>query len=292
MRHLLQRTVGRAVAVSGAALHTGAHTTVVLRPAQEHAGVFFVRTDLPGDPSVPATIQHTGRARLATTLQRGAASVGTVEHLLATLAARGVSNARVDVNGPELPILDGSAAHWLRLVDSAGIVTQTAPRRVLRLRQAVTVRDGPRWVRGVPGPNLRLDVSLDFPDRVIGRQRYIFVPGGGRFRRELAWARTFAFLDEVEMMRAHGLGLGGGMDNAHVFTPTGPLDPASLREPDEPARHKALDLLGDLALLGAPLLAHVTAMRPGHALTAAFVRAVQDAVCDDASTVPAKGSSS
>ena len=273
-----QHTVASASAVSGVALHSGLHVTATLRPAPIDHGVVFVRTDLPGRPRLPARVSEVGKARLATRLERDGAHVVTVEHLLAALASEGISNVEVEVDGPELPVLDGSSVPWLRVLDHAGRRRQSAPVRVLRLRHPVEVRDGERWMRATPGRGLLLDVTLDFADTQIGVQRVVWRHGWGTFRSELAWARTFAFLRDVTQMRAHRLALGGGLDNALVFSEFGPLDPNALRTPDEPARHKALDLLGDLSLLGHPLHARVTALRPGHALTASLMRALLHAV--------------
>ena len=276
-----QYTLARPVAVSGAALHSGVGTRVQLHPAGPDSGVVFRRIDLPGAPTIAAGVQQVGRARLATRLESGDASVVTVEHLLAALSASGIHHVEVHVEGPELPILDGSSVPWLRLLRQAGRRALDAPQPIWRLRHAVSVRDGERWMRAAPARGLLLDVTLDFAQTAIGVQRVIWRHAMGRFRADLAWARTFAFLRDVNYMRSCGLALGGGLDNALVFTEAGVLDPAALRTPDEPARHKALDLLGDLSLLGAPLEARVTAVRPGHALTARLMRAIVDALIWD-----------
>jgi len=273
-----QLTLARAVEVNGVALHSGVRTRVVLAPAPPGHGIVFVRTDLPGMPRIPARVQDVGKARLATRLQVGDASVVTVEHLLAALSSLGIYHVEVRVHGPELPILDGSSLPWLRILDSAGSQDLGVPQPVLRLTGPVGVQDGRRWMRAIPATGLLLDVTLDFVETSIGVQRVVWRHAVGRFRSELAWARTFAFLRDVNLMRSSNLALGGGLDNALVFTESGLLDPQALRTPDEPARHKALDLLGDLALLGAPLQARVTAVRPGHALTAALMRALMDSV--------------
>jgi len=273
-----QLTLARPIVVEGAALHSGVRTRVELVPAPAHHGIVFRRTDLPGHPCIPARVRRVGKARLATRLEHDGASVVTVEHLLAALSAEGIHHLEVCVHGPELPILDGSSMPWLRLIQQAGRHDLGVPQPFLRLREPVTVRDGRRWMRAIPAVGLLLDVTLDFAETAIGVQRVVWRHSVGRFRAELAWARTFAFLRDVNLMRSRKLALGGGLDNALVFTDTGLLNPASLQSPDEPARHKALDLLGDLALLGAPLHARVTAVRPGHALTAALMRALIDSV--------------
>jgi len=273
-----QHTLARPTAVSGVALHSGIHVTATLVPAPADHGVVFVRTDLPGRPRLPALVAEVGKARLATRLERDGAHIVTVEHLLAALASEGIGNVEVQVDGPELPVLDGSSVPWLRVLDHAGRRCLGVPQLALKLKRPVEVRDGDRWMRATPARGLLLDVTLDFANTQIGVQRVVWRQGWGRFRAELAWARTFAFLRDVTHMRSHQLALGGGLDNAMVFADTGPLDPGALRTADEPARHKALDLLGDLSLLGAPLHARVTALRPGHALTAALMRALQSAI--------------
>ena len=273
-----QLTIDRPVRVDGVALHSGVNTRVVLQPAPADHGIVFRRTDLPGAPRIPARVQKVGKARLATRLQVDGAAVVTVEHLLAALSSLGIHHVEIQVHGPELPILDGSSLPWLRLLDSAGRRDLGVPQPVLRLSRPVSVRDGRRWMRAAPATGLLLDVTLDFAETAIGSQRVVWRHAMGRFRSELAWARTFAFLRDVNLMRSRSLALGGGLDNALVFTGTGVLDPAAQVTPDEPARHKALDLLGDLTLLGAPLHARVTAVRPGHALTAALMRDLVDAI--------------
>ena len=283
-----QYTLDRPVEVSGAALHSGVGTRVQLHPAGPDSGVVFRRTDLPGAPTIVAGVEQVGRARLATRLEAAGASVVTVEHLLAALSASGIHHVEVHVEGPELPILDGSSVPWLRMLRHAGRRDLGVPQPVWRLRHAVGVRDGERWMRAAPARGLLLDVTLDFAQTAIGIQRVIWRHAMGRFRSDLAWARTFAFLRDVNHMRSCNLALGGGLDNALVFTEHGVLDPSALRTPDEPARHKALDLLGDLSLLGAPIEARVTAVRPGHALTARLMRALVDAlIWDDPRQTPA-----
>ena len=271
----VQRTIARPVVARGPALHHGRPVEVWLRPAPPGHGRVFVRADLPGAPALPAWAPLAADGRLATRLGAGPAGVLTVEHLLAAAVGEGVDNLRVDVHGPELPLLDGAADQWARLLEQAGPVEQAQPREPLVLDRVVRVEDGPRWAQAEPCPRLELRVSIDFPQPAVGAQAVQLALGPGVFRRELAWARTFGFLDELAQLRAARLGLGGDLDSVVVFGPAGPLEP--LRAPDEPVRHKALDLLGDLALLGRPLCARVRAHRPGHALTRALVLALIDA---------------
>ncbi len=292
----LQYTLDRPVCVVGAALHSGVTTRVELHPAPADHGIVFRRTDLPGAPTIQAGVQQVGHARLATRLESGPASVVTVEHLLAALTAMGIHHIEIRVEGPELPILDGSSVPWLRVLQQARRRCLGVPQPVWRLRQPVTVHDGPRWMRAFPARGLLLDVTLDFAQTSIGVQRVIWRHAVGRFQSDLAWARTFAFLRDVNYMRSRNLALGGGLDNALVFTDQGLLDPTALRTLDEPARHKALDLLGDLSLLGAPVEARVVAVRPGHALTARLMRALVDVLewvdprTESTSAVPPSGS--
>lgn len=266
-----QHTLGRSVQVSGVALHSGLQTSVTLRPAPVGSGVRFRRVDLDGSPVIPGLVDCVHSSVMSTTLAVDGVRVGTVEHLMAALSAEGVDNVMVDVEGPELPVLDGSAALWVRALDSAGLTCQATPRRLLRVDHPVEVRDGPRFARFAPGPRLELDARISFDQPGIGDQQLRLVMAPGVFRRHLAWARTFGFIEQAHALRANGLGRGGGLDNVVLFGPKGPLDPAGLRAPDEPVRHKMLDVLGDLALAGAGLIGRITVVRPGHSLTRALV---------------------
>ncbi|MBK7755290.1 MAG: UDP-3-O-[3-hydroxymyristoyl] N-acetylglucosamine deacetylase [Deltaproteobacteria bacterium] len=271
-----QQTLNAPVVAEGVGLHTGVWCKARALPAPAHHGVRFVRVDLPGAPELPAAVSHVRSTVLATTLGEGEASVSTVEHLLATLYALGVDNARIEVEGPELPVLDGSAGVWTERVLAAGVVPQDAEVAVLRLTRPLSLSDGDRQVILRPCEDgLRLQVTVNFDHPTIGEQRVQLAVSPESFLAELAWARTFGFLEEVERIRAAGLARGGSLENAVVFCrERGVLNPEGLRAADEPVRHKALDLLGDLSLLGARLYAEVEVRRPGHGMTLQAVRAL------------------
>ncbi|MBE3599427.1 MAG: UDP-3-O-[3-hydroxymyristoyl] N-acetylglucosamine deacetylase [Limnochordaceae bacterium] len=271
----MQTTLARSVTVEGTGLHTGRPARVKLAPMPPGSGLRLVRTDV----SPPAEIEVSVRSRApvprCTALASPAARVMTVEHLLSALAGLGIDNVRIEVDGPEIPALDGSAARWVELVDRAGVVEQDAPSRSRRLPEVVWVGDGERFILAAPGEGLRVSFlfTADRPGLQDAFVEFDVTPEV--FRREIAPARTVAFLDEVEQLRRHGLGLGGTPDNVVLVGPQGPVTP--LRFADEIARHKVLDLIGDLALAG-PLQARVVAIRAGHELTARLVSRIWQAL--------------
>jgi len=242
-----QRTLEQPVTTRGVGLHTGAQVTLTLRPAAADHGVVFHRVDLPGSPGISATARHVVDTALATNLGNGEARVGTVEHLLAALSGLGVDNVRVEVDGPEVPILDGSSGPFLYLVRSAGIRILEAPKSFVVIRRPVVLRDGDREVSLSPCDRLRIDCAIDF-------------------HHPLARARTFGFLKDVERMKSAGLARGGSLENAIVVDEFSILNPEGLRYPDEFVRHKMLDALGDLALFGHPVIGHLRVTKSGHAL--------------------------
>jgi len=266
----MQRTLATEIRAEGVGLHSGASATVVLSPAGPDHGIRFVRLDHAGASDVPARLERVASSRLATTLGEGVEAVATVEHLLAALVAEGVDNVRIGVSGPEVPILDGSAGPWLEHIRQAGTRAQDRPARRVRVLRAVEVRSGERRMRLSPADTLQIEATIDFDHPRIGVQSMTI---DLRDFDEVAWARTFGFLDEVEELRARGFARGGDLDNAVVFTPDGEtLNP--LRVENEPVRHKLLDIVGDLALLGARLEGRVEALRPGHGMTLALLRAL------------------
>lgn len=263
---MTQRTIAEKATCAGIGLHSGAVAHVALYPARPGSGIVFVRTDLPGAPEIPARRSALASTRLATTLGRGEATVGTVEHLLAAVAALGIDNLRVEVDGPEVPVMDGSAAPFVALLREAGSFDQRVARRVIRVRRPLAVRDGDRAIRIAPASRLSVAYAVDFPHPAIGKQSIDLTIDGSSFERELARARTFGFLHEVEALWRSGLARGGNLDNTVVLDERRVVNAGGLRFPDEFVRHKALDLVGDLALLGMPLLARVEVERGGHAL--------------------------
>lgn len=264
-----QRTLKTTVCWDGIGVHTGQPARLELRPALADHGLRVVRADLSDTSPVPVHVRTVVDSRLATVIGGEGWRLMTVEHLLAALMAADIDNVEIAVFGPEVPVLDGSAAPFVRGLEETGFIAQDRPRRVLTLLRPVAVEDGPRRGRLLPAKRLELAASIDFPHPAIGAQS--LAVAASDFGAEIAWARTFGFLHEVEAMRAAGLGLGGSLENAVVFGPEGALNPGGLRAPDEPVRHKILDMMGDLALVGAPLRARYEAERPGHALSAKLI---------------------
>jgi UDP-3-O-[3-hydroxymyristoyl] N-acetylglucosamine deacetylase len=273
---LRQRTLKDPIRPTGVGLHTGARVELTLRPAPDDTGVVFHRTDLASPATIPARAVNVGDTRLSSTLALDGASISTVEHLMSALAGLGIDNLHVDVAGPELPIMDGSAGPFVFLLQSAGVVEQKAPKRYLRVRAPVEVRDGDKWARFEPHAGFRLDFTIDFPHPVFGTEsRHIVVDFAEHsYVKEVARARTFAFMQDVEAMRSAGLALGGSLQNAIVLDETRVLNAEGLRYDNEFVKHKVLDAIGDLYLLGYPLIGQYTAFKPGHALNNAVSRAL------------------
>lgn len=267
-----QRTLQLKTSVEGVGLHTGARVRLTLNPAPVDTGIVFVRTDLPCPVEIPARAELVVDTTLCTTLGRGDARVGTVEHLLAALYALGVDNARVEVDGPEIPILDGSAEPFVQMVEAAGIREQKSPRKVAVVRRAVTLVDGERELRLTPAHALTISATIDFSHPLITNQRYGVELTGRVFAREIARARTFGFVREIDTLRSLGLARGGSLENAIVIDEFHVLNPEGLRFPDEFVRHKILDVVGDLALLGMPVVGQIAAVKSGHALNQRLVR--------------------
>jgi UDP-3-O-[3-hydroxymyristoyl] N-acetylglucosamine deacetylase len=258
---------------SGIGLHSGAAVAVRVFGASPGTGTVFVRADLPGRPAIPVRWDRTGSLALCTTLRgAGEAEVGTVEHLLAAMSAVGLWDAIVEVDGPEVPILDGSAWPFLAGLQRAGRMAWRCGQRRVRIIRPVEVTDGGKSARFEPHDGFAVSVEIDFPHAAIGRSSFSAEICAGSFGRLLARARTFALLSDVERLRAGGLARGGSLANAVVVGAEGVLNPEGLRFADEFVRHKALDVVGDLALIGAPLLGRYTGSKPGHALTNALLR--------------------
>ncbi|MEE2679401.1 MAG: UDP-3-O-acyl-N-acetylglucosamine deacetylase [Myxococcota bacterium] len=271
----MQQTIAEKVSCTGVGLHSGAPVELTLLPARADSGVVIVRREGSASTEIPATIGAVVRSRRATTLGHGQQAVGTVEHLLAALYGLGVDNVRIVVDGPEFPVMDGSAASFVYLLRSAGLFTQPAARRVVRVTRPIEVREGDRWIRAEPSADFRVSYGIDFDHPAIGRQR-LELQGRdpARFEREIASARTFGFLADVEALWAAGLAKGGSPQNTVLLDADTVVNGDGLRWPDEFVRHKVLDLYGDLALLGMPLAAHVRVERGGHALHLALVSAI------------------
>jgi UDP-3-O-[3-hydroxymyristoyl] N-acetylglucosamine deacetylase len=251
---------------------------ITLRPAQPDTGIVFSRVDLPEPVDIPISALAVTDTRLASTISTGGVKVSTVEHLMSACAGLGVDNLYVDISAEEVPILDGSAASFVFLLQSAGLELQNAPRRFIRLRKAVEVREGQgasqKWARLEPfhGYKLSFEIDFDHPAVDASGQRVVFDMSHDSYSKDIARARTFGFTKDVEMMRANGLALGGGLDNAIVMDDYKVLNAEGLRYDDEFVKHKILDAMGDLYLVGKPLLASYSAFRSGHALNNLLLR--------------------
>jgi UDP-3-O-[3-hydroxymyristoyl] N-acetylglucosamine deacetylase len=272
---LRQRTLKSLVSASGVGLHTGKKVRITLRPAPVDTGVVFRRVDLASPVDIPARAELVGEARLASTLIKGDVKVQTVEHLMSAFGGLGVDNAYVDLDAPELPIMDGSASPFVLLIQQAGIEEQNAPKKFLRVTRRVEVKDGDKWARLDPYEGYRLSFSIEFRHPVIERTTQAVTVDFAEtsYLKEIARARTFGFMHEVEDLRDSGLALGGGLDNAVVLDEYRVLNTEGLRFADEFIRHKLLDAIGDLYLLGKPLLGAFTAHKSGHALNNRLLRA-------------------
>ena len=271
-----QHTLKAPISCVGVGLHSGRKVSMTIRPAAEDHGIVFHRTDL--GMSVPARFDHVADTRLCTLLAdpaNPAVQIGTVEHLMAALAGLGIDNALVEVNAPELPILDGSAQSLVFLLDCAGRQTQSAARQAIQILRPVRVTEGDGFAELRPAMGgFELTVAIDFTAAAIGRQAYSCQLTPDSFREEIASARTFTLLSEIDALRRAGLAQGGSLDNAIVVDGTRVLNPGGLRSPDEFVRHKLLDVIGDLALAGAPIQGRFVGYRMGHALNNKLLRAV------------------
>ena len=271
---LVQRTLKRMVNMKGTGLHSGQPVTVQLVPAPAGNGIVFQRTDLEGQPVIPAAYDRVVDTRLCTTLGMGEVRVATIEHLMSALYGVGVDNVQVRVDGPEIPILDGSSQPWIQAILEAGTRRQQRCRRLMVVRRAVTVRDGDAWARFEPSSRFRISARVDYDHPLISRHLFTFDFSELDFVQKIASARTFAFKREVEALRSMGLALGGSLDNAIVVDDFSILNPDGLRFVDEFVRHKVLDAIGDVALAGEKLVGHLVLHRSGHALNNQLLHAV------------------
>ena len=268
----LQRTLRRSVSCSGIGLHSGKKVKLRLKPARVDYGIRFKRLDLDG-LEVSATAERVAGINYATGLAQDAASVGTVEHLLAALVGLGVDNVSVELNQAEVPIMDGSAASFVYLVHEAGIQAQSVPRRFLKVLRPIALTRGDKRIAVYPSDRFKVTYSISFDHPLLRHQSRTQPVTEDSFIEDIAPARTFGFLNEVEQLRKKGLALGGSLDNAIVLGETGVLNNV-LRFEDEFVRHKILDVIGDLALIGHPIIGHVVAHRGGHALHASFAQKI------------------
>ena len=271
-----QHTLRTPALFAGVGVHTGAYTRVAVRPAPADYGVVFVRTDVIGqDNRIAATADAVCKTQLGTVIRNDAGvTVSTIEHLMAALVMLGVDNATVELDGPEMPIMDGSAEPFVGLLDRAGLREQPAPRRFIEILEPVEVTDGDKRAALKPAAGFEVAFEIRFPTAVIGRQSIEFALDERTFRLEIADCRTFGFLHEVEALRAQGLARGGSLENAIVIEGDRVLNPEGVRRPDEFVRHKALDAIGDLYVLGAPVIGRFEGELAGHGLNNQLVRAL------------------
>ena len=267
-----QQTIRRSTSCAGIGLHSGRKVTLSLKPAPANFGVRFRRSDL-GDFEVPATVEHLGGINYATGLTRDAVRIDTVEHLMAALASLGIDNAIVELNSPEVPIMDGSAAPFIYLIQEAGVKALPATRRFMKILRPIALSHGDKRIALYPSDHFKVTYSIAYDHPLLRQQSRTMRVTESVFVDDIAPARTFTFLKEVEQLRQHGLALGGSLENAVVIGETGVLNSA-LRFADEFVRHKILDAIGDLALLGHPMIGHLVAHRGGHALHTAFAAQV------------------
>jgi UDP-3-O-[3-hydroxymyristoyl] N-acetylglucosamine deacetylase len=272
----MQRTLKSEAIFTGVGLHSGQPVRMVVKPASADYGIWFRRSDVTsGDPMIAARWDAVVQSRLCTLVANASGnSVSTIEHVMAALAGCGIHNALIEIDGPEVPILDGSAAPFVATLLARGLQEQASPVRAIRILQPVEVREGEAFARLEPSEMMEIDFSIDFLDAAIGRQEKTLNMSNGAFVRELCDSRTFCRQADVDAMRANGLALGGNLENAVVFEGDRVLSPGGLRHADEPVRHKMLDALGDLALAGGPVLGRYIGHRAGHALTNRLLRAV------------------
>jgi UDP-3-O-[3-hydroxymyristoyl] N-acetylglucosamine deacetylase len=268
-----QRTLKGKIALSGIALHSGKTVKLALKPAAPGRGITFVRTDLRKSQPISAHYKNVVNTQMATVIANGEAKVSTVEHLLAAFQVLGVDNAIVEVDGPEIPILDGSSLEFCKAIEEMGLQTQIQPRAFLQLRRRIELKIAEKWAVAEPSSRLEIHETVEWDHPVIGFQEFHYIEGKTSYK-ELASARTFGFLRDVENLKRMGLAQGGSLDNAVVLNDTAVLNPDGLRFPDEFVRHKVLDALGDFKLAGINMHAYVRLHRAGHDLHAQLLSAI------------------
>ncbi len=273
-----QRTLKKPVEVTGIGLHTGEKVSLALRPAPPNSGITFRRVDLAPVVEIHAEARLVHDTRLSTCLEADGARVATIEHLMSAFAGLGIDNAYVDLTSAEVPIMDGSAGTFIFLLQSAGLEEQPAAKKFVRIKKTVEVRDGDKWVRFEPYNGFRLDFTINFPHPVIAntKQTVTVDLNEHSYIRDISRARTFGFMHEFEAMRAQGRALGGNLDNAIVMDDFRVINPEGLRSEDEFVKHKVLDAIGDLYLIGYPLIGAFSGFKSGHALNNALLRTLMD----------------
>ena len=273
---ILQRTLEKATTISGIGLHSGARINMKLRPAVANTGIIFHRTDGEKTVAIKACSKNVVDTRMATVLGRQGLTVSTIEHFMAALAAFGIDNLHVDIDGPEVPVLDGSAAPFIREIQQAGIKTLDSCRKFIAIRKPLEIIEGEKRISIIPSRFFRISFDIAFDHQAISVQHYSMKFSTESFCKEIANARTFGFLHEVEYLKANGLARGGSLENAVVIDDKGVMNPEGLRYQNEFVRHKILDSFGDFSLLGAPLLGHIRAFKAGHDLNAKMVKVIEE----------------
>lgn len=271
---LQQRTIRKSISWTGIGLHSGKVINVTLHPAPAGHGIIFERTDIPGRPRVKATYDNVIATELASTVGTNGVRVSTVEHLLAALYGMGIDNILIELNGDEVPIMDGSAEPFVKILRTAGIKKLARGKKFFIIKKSVSVRDDNRWISVTPGKEFRIFCTIEYPHPAIGRQEKEILVSSSNFAQEISRARTFGFMEDVLAIQAKGLARGGGLHNAVVLDGSGVVNSEGLRFPDEFVRHKILDIIGDFALLGGPLIGNVQAFKTGHELNNKLVKRI------------------
>ena len=270
MFEMNQTTISKLVNITGIGLHTGVKVNLRIKPAPANTGYVFVRTDL-DNFEIPASVEYVSHCSYATTLMRRGVVLSTCEHLLSALRGTGVDNCFIELDNIELPILDGSSENWIELLKDAGHKELSEPKRTLKVLKKVRFEEDGRKMSIGPSDKFEIECLIDFPHPLVNRQKFHFVMNNGSYGEEIASARTFGFAHEIEMLRKANLALGGSLENAIVLSPDGMLNEEPLRFQDEFVRHKILDIIGDVALLGMPVNGKIKAERSGHAIHAALM---------------------
>jgi len=275
-KYFMQRTLNQAVAISGKGVHSGKTTHLTIHPAPENHGIKFRRVDLPGTQDIPALFKLVVDTSLATVLGTNGAIVSTIEHLMASFTGLGVDNALVEIDDYEIPIMDDSARIYTNIIQGAGIKEQTAPKHFLIVKKPIQVIMEDKSVVVHPEPCFKITCKIDFAHPLIGKQEFTFDRSKNDFAREISRARTFGFIQDIELLKKFSLGKGGSLDNAIIIDKDKLLNEDGLRYPDEFVRHKLLDSLGDFSLLGMPIQGHIVSHKSGHTLNHLFIKTFLD----------------
>ncbi len=276
---MLQRTIKESVSIEGISIHSGEKAKITFKPAPSSSGITFIRADLEGAPKIEAVVSNVCSTKRGTSLKKGAAEVSVVEHILAALSGLGIDNIRIELSGPEPPNLDGSALPYVELLKQAEIVELKQEKRIIELKKKVTVEKNGSSIEARPYDGFKVDFMVNFKDTTIEPQSFIFEEKQASFEREIAGARTYGFVEEIEKLKSQGLAKGASLENALALNNNGFVNPP--RWKDEPVRHKILDLIGDLSLLGAKLKAEIIARKSGHALNIELVKEINKLVAKD-----------